>query len=91
VDFASGAYYSHFSNPPQPNANTRLKCGQHAQSFAPIKLTTTDYGQILANNGFYFRYPLILNPNNNYIPYLYKFKLLQYQTDTHYPVVIASY
>lgn len=91
--FASGTYYSHYSSTAAANvnANTRVKCGQHSESFAPIKLTTTDYGTITAGNTYYFRYPLILNPNDDYIPYIYSFRLIQYQTDSHVPVLIASY
>ena len=59
---------------------------------APIKLTTTDYGQVSANTGYYFRYPLIQNPTaNSYIPYLYKFRLLEYKNGVHYPNLIAYY
>ncbi len=89
--FASGTYYSHFSSPAVANANTRLKCGQHSQSYAPIKLTTTDYGQVLANTNYYFRYPLILNPGDDYVPFIYRFRLLQYQNNAHFPVVVGSY
>jgi hypothetical protein len=73
------------------NANTRLKCGQFLESYAPIKLTTTDYGQISANTNYYFRYPLILNPNDNFIPFLYSFRLIQYPNDAYYPVIVGSY
>ena len=61
-------------------------------SFTPIKLTTTDYGQITAGTSYYFRYPLIRNPTaDDFIPFLYKFKLLEYKTDLHYANVISSY
>lgn len=74
------------------NANTRLKCGQYSESYTPIKLTTTDYGQVTANTVYYFRYPLIQNPSDAaYIPFLYKFRLLEYKNGVYYPNLIGYY
>ena len=74
------------------NANTRLKCGQYSEYYTPIKLTTTDYGQVTANTVYYFRYPLIQNPSDAaYIPFLYKFRLLEYKNGVYYPNLIGYY
>ncbi len=45
-----------------------------------------------ASTPYYFRYPLILNPSTAaYIPFLYKFRLLEYKNGVYYPNLIASY
>lgn len=90
--FASGTYFSHYSSQGSINANTRLKCGQYAESLTPIKLTTTDYGVVTAGGPYYIRYPLIQNPSAaSYIPFLYKFRLLEYKNGVHYPNLIGYY
>jgi hypothetical protein len=89
--FASGTYYSHYSSPAVTNANTRLKCGQYSESMAPIKLTTTDYGQMSAGSSYYFRYPLIRNPASTNSPLVYNFRLLRYESNQYYPTIVSSY
>ena len=89
--FESGTYFSHYSSPAVSNANTRLLCGQYSESYSPVKLTVTDYGQMTANSAYYFRFPLITNPSSTYSPLLYKIRLLKYADSEHYPTVIGEY
>ena len=91
VDFESGAYFSHYSEPAVSNANTRVLCGQYSESYAPVKLTVTDYGQMSANSNYYFRFPLITNPSGTNTPLLYKVRLLSYANSQYYPVVMGEY
>jgi hypothetical protein len=93
MDFYSGVYFTHFSNPAHTNANTRILCGQStlAQNWAPIKLTTTDYTALAAASSYYFRFPLITMPSGNNSPLTYKVKLLQYANGNHYPTIMSQF
>ena len=91
MDFESGVYFSHYSSPSVANANTRLHCGQYSESYTPIKLTVTDYGQMSANSNYYFRFPLIKNPSGTNNPLTYKVRLLHYGNSEYYPIVMNEY
>ena len=86
--FESGTYFSHYSEPANTDANTRLMCGQSSIE-EPVKLTVTDYGQMSANTNYYFRFPLITNPPTTHHPLTYRVRLLSYAVNTHYPTVIG--
>lgn len=91
MTFQNGYYFSHFSSPAVTNANTRLFCGQYSSSYTTPRLRTTDYGQLSAGTSYIFRYPLITNPTSRYLPFIYKFRLLSYANNIHYPTVIGYY
>ena len=91
MTFESGTYFSHYSSPAVNNANTRLLCGQYSESYTPIKLTVTDYGQLSADSSYYFRFPLITNPSGTNTPLVYRLRLLSYANSEHYPVVVGEY
>lgn len=89
--FESGTYFSHFSNPARNDANTRLLCGQYSESYSPIKLTVTDFGEMTLNTQYYFRFTLIKNPTSSGVPFIYKVRLLHYENSKHYPIIMGEY
>jgi hypothetical protein len=93
MSFYNGVYYSHFSSPAVGNANTRILCGQNTQgqNWAPIKLTTTDYGAVTAGTNYYFRFPLITFPSGTAVPLTYKVKLLSYSNNNAYPTIMNQF
>lgn len=66
-------------------------CGQYGESYTPVKLRVTDYGQMTASNSYYFRFPMITNPSSDNTPFVYKLRLLHYETNKHYPIVMGEY
>ena len=91
VDMESGIYYSHYSEPAVSNANTRVFCGQYSESYAPIYLRVTDYGQMTAGTSYYFRFPLIKNPSATNSPLNYKLRLLRYDNADHQATIVGEY
>lgn len=93
MTFYNGIYYSHYASPAVLNSNTRILCGQfvQAQNYAPIILSITDYGQMLANNAYYFRFPLTLLPSGTKVPLTYQIKLVYYTSNNHYPIVYNTF
>ncbi len=95
--FASGAYFSHYSSSDPiginsiSTATTRILCGQYESSYAPVKLTMTDYGQMTENIQYDFRFPLITNPSTTNSPLTYRVRLLSYENGKHYPKIINEY
>lgn len=91
MPFYQGVYYSHYSSPAVPNANTRFHCGQYSQNYAPIKLAMTDYGTWTAGTTYYVRFPLLLLPSTTNSPLVYTLKLIQFTSNSHYPIVVSQY
>lgn len=87
--FASGTYFSHHATPAVSNANTRMICGDYTHGYTPFKLSVTDYGQFTAGTSYIFRFPLIMNPPNQYDPFTYQVQLLQYNPSIYYPVIVS--
>jgi hypothetical protein len=93
MPFYNGAYYSHYTNYPVADANTRIMCGSRvfAQEYAPAKLTITDYGALSTSIKYYFRFPLITLPSGTNVPLTYKSKLLFYANGVPYPTIISMF
>jgi hypothetical protein len=89
--FSSGTYLSHYSSPAVSNSNTRLRCGDYSQSYTPLKLSVTDYGQFTAGASYYFRFPLLKNSATQYSPFTYTVRLLRYDSNMYYPVIVNQY
>ena len=91
MDFSSGTYFSHYSEPAVTNANTRVMCGQYGSSYSNVKVRVTDYGAFTANTPYYFRFPLLKNPSGASTPLTYRVRLLSYLNSKHHPIVYGEY